>query len=55
MRAKAVAKLLTSKGINPKKLRVISKGEMDPIIRCSPCDAASNAKNRLVNLDIINP
>jgi outer membrane protein OmpA-like peptidoglycan-associated protein len=55
MRAKAVAKLLTSKGVEANKLKVISKGEMDPIIRCSPCNAESNAKNRLVNLDIIKP
>lgn len=55
MRAKAVAKLLTSKGVDSNKLKVISKGEMDPIIRCSPCNAESNAKNRLVNLDIIKP
>lgn len=55
MRAKAVAKLLTSKGVDSSKLKVISKGEMDPIIRCSPCNAESNAKNRLVNLDIIKP
>jgi outer membrane protein OmpA-like peptidoglycan-associated protein len=55
MRANAVAKLLTSKGVDSNKLKVISKGEMDPIIRCSPCNAESNAKNRLVNLDIIKP
>ena len=55
MRAKAVAKLLTSKGVDSSKLKVISKGETDPVIRCSPCNAASNAKNRLVNLDIVNP
>jgi outer membrane protein OmpA-like peptidoglycan-associated protein len=55
MRAKAVAKLLTSKGVDSGKLKVISKGETDPVIRCSPCNAASNAKNRLVNLDIVNP
>lgn len=55
MRANAVAKLLTSKGVDSSKLKVISKGEMDPIIRCSPCSAESNAKNRLVNLDIIKP
>ena len=55
MRANAVAKLLTSKGVDSNKLKVISKGEMDPIIRCSPCNAESNAKNRLVNLDIVTP
>jgi peptidoglycan-associated lipoprotein len=55
MRAKAVAKLLISKGVDSGKLKVISKGETDPVIRCSPCNAASNAKNRLVNLDIVNP
>lgn len=55
MRAKAVANLLTSKGVDSGKLKVISKGETDPVIRCSPCNAASNAKNRLVNLDIVNP
>jgi outer membrane protein OmpA-like peptidoglycan-associated protein len=55
MRAKAVAKLLTSKGVDSSKLKVISKGETDPVIRCSPCNAASNAKNRLVNLDIVSP
>lgn len=55
MRAKAVAKLLTTKGVDSNKLKVISKGEMDPIIRCSPCNAESNAKNRLVNLDIVKP
>jgi len=55
MRANAVAKLLTSKGVDSNKLKVISKGEIDPIIRCSPCNAESNAKNRLVNLDIVTP
>jgi outer membrane protein OmpA-like peptidoglycan-associated protein len=55
MRAKAVAKLLVSRGVDPNKLQVISKGKTDPIIRCSPCDAASNAKNRIVNIDIVIP
>ncbi|MEY3048744.1 MAG: hypothetical protein RL365_782, partial [Bacteroidota bacterium] len=55
MRAKAVANLLTSKGIDSSKLKLISKGETDPVIRCSPCNAESNAKNRIVNLDIIKP
>jgi peptidoglycan-associated lipoprotein len=55
MRAKAVAKLLISKGVDSGKLKVISKGETDPVIRCSPCNAESNAKNRLVNLDIFKP
>jgi outer membrane protein OmpA-like peptidoglycan-associated protein len=55
MRAKAVAKLLISRGVDPKKLQVISKGKTDPIVRCAPCNAASNAKNRIVNLDIVIP
>ena len=55
MRAKAVAKLLISRGVDSKKLQVISKGKTDPIVRCAPCDAASNAKNRIVNLDIVIP
>lgn len=55
MRAKTVAKLLISKGVDPNKLKVVSKGELDPVIRCSPCNAASNAKNRIVNLDIVTP
>ncbi len=55
MRAKAVAKLLVSRGVDPKKLQVISKGKTDPVVRCAPCNAASNAKNRIVNLDIVIP
>ncbi len=55
MRAKAVANLLIAKGVDSNKLQLISKGKTDPIVRCSPCDAASNAKNRVVNIDIVIP
>ncbi|MEY4215784.1 MAG: hypothetical protein RLZZ68_240 [Bacteroidota bacterium] len=55
MRAKSVAKLLVSKGVESDKIKVVSKGEKDPVIRCNPCSELMNSQNRIVNLDIIKP
>lgn len=55
MRAKSVAKYLVAKGISTAKIKVISKGEKDPVVRCKPCGPEANARNRIVNIDVVRP
>ena len=54
-RAKTVSKIIQQAGVKPDRIKIVSMGEFDPIVRCNPCLEESDAKNRVVNLDIILP